>query len=69
MSILSFTFIYYQKFFVWIILRIISLDKFEINKLQSNLLLDIILNNLILFIFLDSIIKNDEEIIFYFNFK
>lgn len=69
MSILLFTFIYYQRFFVWIILRIISLDKFEINKLQSNLLLDIILNNLILFIFLDSIIKNDEEIIFYFNFK
>lgn len=69
MSILSFTFIYYQRFFVWIILRIISLDKFEINKLQSNLLLDIILNNLILFIFLDSIIKNYEEIIFYFNFK
>lgn len=69
MSILSFTFIYYQRFFVWIILRIISLDKFEINKLQSNLLLDIILNNLILFIFLDSIIKNDEENIFYFNFK
>lgn len=69
MSILSFTFIYYQRFFVWIILKIISLDKFEINKLQSNLLLDIILNNLILFIFLDSIIKNYEEIIFYFNFK